>query len=56
MKKLITILGIVFLVGCSSQSKVDDKYANLVGKKYSLEIYTQLGGDVETLPGTDNQK
>ena len=56
MKKLITILWIMFLIGCSSQSKVNEKYANLVGKKYSSEIYTQLGGEVETLSGTDNQK
>ena len=54
MRKLITILGIIFLIGCSSQ--VDEKYSNLVGKKYTYEIYMQLGGNVETLPGTDNKK
>jgi len=56
MKKLVLITGIIFLIGCSSQSKVDVKYANLIGKEYSPKICKQLGGKVETLQGTNNQK
>jgi hypothetical protein len=56
MKKAIFLTLLSFLIlGCSSQ-QVDEKYANLVGQKYTQEIYTKLGGSVETLPGTNNQK
>jgi len=32
------------------------KYEYLIGEKYTYEIAQELGGNVETLPGTDNKK